>query len=308
MKHVLAILVILSIIIAAVMIAVYISYRELSIEQTSSSFSTTPTHISKNQNTETHISVTEKTAGNIASVNGSGNVTIIVVVDNDPDPSGRLESSWGLSILVETGTEKILFDTGPSPSILQHNLRTIGVSPEEIDAVVISHLHGDHTSGLLYILENNPGIPVYLPGPDARCILSEIKSYGGRPILVNSMVEVARGIYVLKPLYGPPWEEALVIMSDKGPVLLVGCSHPGIVRLVEEEINFTGKPPILVIGGFHLIGCSFSECERIANRLVSFGVGLIAPIHCSGDIIKHILSQEYPEHYLYAHTGSTIRI
>ncbi|NPA98105.1 MAG: MBL fold metallo-hydrolase [Crenarchaeota archaeon] len=268
------------------------------------SFTTSSTHISKNQNTQTHISPTEKTT----SIIGSGNVTIIVVVDNDPDPSGRLESAWGLSILIETNSEKILFDTGPSPNILRHNLHTIGISPGDIDAVVISHLHGDHTGGLSYILDNNPGIPVYLPGPDARYIMPEIKSYGGRYIPVNSTVEVARGIYVLKPLYGPPWEEALVVISDKGPVLLVGCSHPGIVGFVEEEINLTGKPPILVIGGFHLIGYNFSECKRIADRLVGLGVGLIAPIHCSGDTIKHILEKAYPEHYLYAHTGSIIRI
>ena len=304
MKHILAVVVVLSVIIVALLMGIYVRFHIGSRENTAPLPTTSLTHTTKNQSTQTYISVTVKTT----SIIGRGNVTIIVVVDNDPDPSGRLESSWGLSILVETGSEKILFDTGPSPSILRHNLRVIGVSPEDIDAVVISHLHGDHTGGLPYILENNPGVPVYLPGPDARYIMPEIKSYGGRPIPVNSTVEVARGIYVLKPLYGPPWEEALVVISDKGPVLLVGCSHPGIIRLVEEEVNFTGKPPVLVIGGFHLIGCSFSECKRIADRLVGLGVGLIAPIHCSGNTIKHILEREYPEHYLYAHTGSTIRI
>lgn len=237
-----------------------------------------------------------------------GNVTLIVVVDNDPDPNGLLESAWGLSILVETSNGYILFDTGSSPSILKHNLMELGINPKYIVAVVISHLHGDHTGGLPYILKVHLGIPVYVPGKDSSYIASEIRRYGGRPVPVYNTTRIMKGVYVLGELYGPPWEESLLIISDKGPVLLVGCSHPGIVRMVEEEINFTSRPPCLVIGGFHLLGYSYSECEKIAEKLIDLGVGRIAPIHCSGGTIREVLDQLYPEHYLRAHTGSIIRI
>ncbi len=237
-----------------------------------------------------------------------GNVTVIVVVDNDPDPNGIFESAWGLSILVETSNGYILFDTGPSPSMLKHNLMELGINPKNITAVVISHLHGDHTGGLPYILKIRPDIPVYVPGKDYSYISSEIRRYGGRPIPVYNTTEIMEGVYVLKELYGPPWEESLLIISDDGPVLLVGCSHPGIVKIVEEEINFTSRPPCLVIGGFHLLGYSYSECAKIVEKLVDLGVGRIAPIHCSGDVIREILAKLYPKHYLHAYTGSIIRI
>ncbi len=237
-----------------------------------------------------------------------GNVTVIVVVDNDPDPNGLLESGWGLSILVETSNGYILFDTGPSPSMLKHNLMELGINPKNITAVVISHLHGDHTGGLPYILKAHPGIPVYVPGKGYSYIVYEIRRYGGRPVPVYNTTSIMEGIYILKELYGPPWEESLLIISNKGPLLLVGCSHPGIIRIVREEINFTGRPPYLVIGGFHLLGYSYSECEKIAKKLIDLGVGRIAPIHCSGDTIREILDKLYPEHYLRAYTGSIIRI
>ncbi len=237
-----------------------------------------------------------------------GNVTLIVVVDNEPDPKGLLESSWGLSILVETNNGYVLFDTGPSPSILEHNLKILGVNPKRIVAVVISHLHGDHTGGLPYILEVDPGIPVYVPGKDSHLIASEIRRCGGRPVPLYNITRIMKGVYVLGELYGPPWEEALVVISDKGPILLVGCSHPGIVRIVREEIEFFGQPPLLLIGGFHLIGCTYGECERIAEELVELGVGKIAPIHCSGNTIKNIIMHEYPDHFLPAHTGTFIRV
>ncbi len=282
-----------------------VSLVQTSISTTTTYSNTNKTHTIQETNTSKIIQKFKPTTTKLAS---GGNVTLIIVVDNDPDPSGLLESAWGLSILVDTGSGYVLFDTGPSPSILKHNLMELGINPKQIVSIVISHLHGDHTGGLPYILKVHPGIPVYVPGKDSSYIVSEIRRYGGRPVLVYNTTRIMEGVYILGELYGPPWEESLLIISDKGPILLVGCSHPGIVRMVQEEINFTGRPPCLVIGGFHLLGYSYSECEGIAEKLIDLGVGKIAPIHCSGDTIKEVLDKLYPEHYLEAHTGSIIRI
>ncbi len=301
-------LVVLFLLIILFSIAIYtigVSLVQTSISTTTTYSNTSKTHNIQETNTSIIIQKFKPTTTTLA---GRGNVTLIVVVDNDPDPNGLLESAWGLSILVETSNGYILFDTGPSPSILKHNLMELGINPEQIVAVVISHLHGDHTGGLPYILKVHPGIPVYVPGKDSSYLAPEIRRYGGRPVPVYNTTRVMEGVNVLGELYGPPWEESLLIISDKGPILLVGCSHPGIVRMVQEEINFTGRPPCLVIGGFHLLGYNYSECEKIAEKLIDLGVGKIAPIHCSGGTIKEVLDKLYPEHYLEAHTGSIIRI
>ncbi len=301
-------LIVLFVLIILFSIAIYmieVSLVQTNISTTTTYSNTSKTHIIQEANT-TIIVQTFKPA--TTTTMSGGNVTLIVVVDNDPDPSGLLESAWGLSILIETSNGYILFDTGPSPAILKHNLMELGINPEQIVAVVISHLHGDHTGGLPCILKAHPDIPVYVPGKDSSYLAPEIRRYGGRPVPVYNTTRIIEGVYVLGELYGPPWEESLLIISDKGPILLVGCSHPGIVRIVQEEINFTGTPPCLVIGGFHLLGYSYSECEKIAEKLIDLGVGKIAPIHCSGGTIKEVLGKLYPEHYLCAHTGSIIRI
>jgi 7,8-dihydropterin-6-yl-methyl-4-(beta-D-ribofuranosyl)aminobenzene 5'-phosphate synthase len=86
-----------------------------------------------------------------------------IVVDNYSE--GRLEAAWGLSILVETPGANILFDTGPSSNILESNLEALGIDPESIDCVVISHEHSDHASGLRFIASASPGIDVHVPQP-----------------------------------------------------------------------------------------------------------------------------------------------
>ncbi len=249
---------------------------------------------------------TQSTSTTIENV--SENVTLIIVVDNNPDSSGTLRSCWGLSILVKTKQGLILFDTGPDPALLKHNLVKLGIDPKDIKAVVISHSHGDHTSGLPFILKNHPGIPVYIPAGSSKYLEEYILKYGGVPIIVNKTTMIMNGVYVLGELYGPPWEQSLVVNSDKGYILLVGCSHPGIVRITEHLINDLGKPPYLVIGGFHMAGDPLTECKEVVEELIGLGVEKIAPIHCSGDTIRELLRREYPNHYISVHTGSIIRI
>ena len=77
--------------------------------------------------------------------------------------SPSLTMDWGFAALVEYGGKRILFDTGNNARIFEHNVKALGVDLRNIDFVVISHRHADHTSGISYLLTVNPNVPIYVP-------------------------------------------------------------------------------------------------------------------------------------------------
>src|ERR1700721_3601967 len=77
--------------------------------------------------------------------------------------SKNLEKDWGFSVLIEYSGKKILFDTGNNSKIFADNVKTMGVDLKDLDFVMISHRHGDHTSGLNYLLKVNPKVKIYAP-------------------------------------------------------------------------------------------------------------------------------------------------
>src|SRR3972149_6738308 len=87
---------------------------------------------------------------------------ITVLYDAFGAPSD-LERDWGFAALVEYGGKRILFDTGNDASIFERNVKRLGVDLTKLDAVFISHRHGDHTTGLNYLLEVNAGVRIFAP-------------------------------------------------------------------------------------------------------------------------------------------------
>src|SRR3979411_94573 len=77
--------------------------------------------------------------------------------------SPTLTMDWGFAALVEYGGKRILFDTGNNARIFEHNVKALGVDLRNIDSVVISHRHADHTSGITYLLTVNPKVQIYVP-------------------------------------------------------------------------------------------------------------------------------------------------
>ncbi len=278
-------------IVASILLAAYTLHGTVSSSTTTSQASTVAT----------------KPVGALAAV---GWAKLIVLVDNNPDPSHRLETAWGLSILVETPQGNVLFDTGPDPYTLRHNAELLHMDPCNVTAVVISHEHLDHIGGLAYIAEHCPEKPVYIPAGAREHLEGWLRDLGLKRIVwVNNTMVVVPGVAVLKPLYGPPWEEALAVnVKGYGLVVLVGCSHPGVVALARGAVRETGEPLGMVIGGFHMFASPPEKCKKVLEALQAMGLRNIAPIHCSGNTMRRMAEEMMPDKYLNTHVGTVILV
>jgi 7,8-dihydropterin-6-yl-methyl-4-(beta-D-ribofuranosyl)aminobenzene 5'-phosphate synthase len=117
-------------------------------------------------------------------------VSITCLVDNTARRSSRMWAEHGLAFLIENGAGRVLFDTGQSGTVLMHNLDVLGVDPQTIDALAISHAHYDHTGGLPALLERTrPGLPLYAH-PDL--FRERFSQQGGEPIAKEIGIPLSR--------------------------------------------------------------------------------------------------------------------
>jgi 7,8-dihydropterin-6-yl-methyl-4-(beta-D-ribofuranosyl)aminobenzene 5'-phosphate synthase len=204
-------------------------------------------------------------------------ITLTVVYDNrSADP--RLGTAWGFACLIETSTTTILFDTGGDGQLLMDNLATLEIDPQAIDAVVLSHIHNDHTGGLDRLLAANDHLTVYLP----RSFPASFKARIHNPIVeVSEPVMIADHIHTTGELGSAIVEQALIIETRHGLIVLTGCAHPGIVEIVHQAK--TSGDVYLVMGGFHLANHSAAEVEAVIAEIKQSGVQRAAPSHCTGD-------------------------
>jgi len=211
---------------------------------------------------------------------------ITVVYDNEAKQPG-LEADWGFSCLVEVqDAPKILFDTGASGSILLHNMNKLEINPGDIGIVVISHSHGDHTGGLQDIMKANKDAEFYLP----QSFWQEISV--GKITKVKQPLEIRHNIFSTGELKGI--EQSLVINTDKGLLVVVGCSHPGVGSILDAASKF-GKV-YGIVGGFH----GFHDFNRLN------GLSLICPCHCTQ--YKSEIRRLFPQQCLECGAGLVLEL
>lgn len=104
-------------------------------------------------------------------------------------------------------------------------------------------------------------------------------------------------------------ELSLAIDTPDGTVLVVGCSHPTIEKIVEATVAATKKPVHLILGGTHLIPAKDEEIRRIATALHDkWKVTWIAPGHCTGEPAFAALKETFGDHYVYAGLGTRLAL
>jgi len=252
-----------------------------------------------------------------------------------------LQKDWGYAAFIEYGGKRILFDTGNNPDILAQNAKARGIDLTKLDFVVMSHRHGDHMGGLSYVLKVNPHVKIYapkegfgvygadLPGTFFRkepSLPADLRYFGGAPPdvmrfgsawpgtdfqLIDKNTEIAPNIHLVTLISDKPGtmelrELSLVFNTQDGIVIVVGCSHPGIDRIVESAraINPNVR---LITGGFHLVVATDQDIEKTVTALHdSFKVEYVAPGHCTGEPAFAALKKAFGAHYLYAGLGTTL--
>jgi 7,8-dihydropterin-6-yl-methyl-4-(beta-D-ribofuranosyl)aminobenzene 5'-phosphate synthase len=252
-----------------------------------------------------------------------------------------MQKDWGYAAFVEYGGKRILFDTGNNPDILAQNAKAKGVDLTKLDFVVMSHRHGDHMGGLTYLLKVNPTVKIYAPkegfgvyGADLpsgfyrkdASLPQEQRYYDGSPPevmrfgsawpganfqLVDKNIEISTDIHLIALVSDKPGtlelrELSLAINTPDGMVIVVGCSHPGIDKIVEAASTISPRIH-LIVGGFHLVVASDSDIENIVTALRDrFKVEYVAPGHCTGEPAFAALKKAFGDRYIYAGLGTTL--
>ena len=228
----------------------------------------------------------------LASLSAAKDLSLTIVYDNNPYKEG-LETRWGFSCLVEGPEKTIMFDVGGEGSVLLRNMEKLSLDPKVVDVVVLSHIHNDHIGGLSDFLEMNSNVTVYMPKSLPRSVKNTVKKAGAKLVEVDKSIEICKDVYSTGELGSWIKEESLVIKTAKGAIVITGCAHPGVVKIVKKAKEIVRSDVHLVLGGFHLCWVNARKIRAIVKGLKEEEVRKAAPCHCSGDLARDLFEKAY---------------
>ncbi|MBL8024791.1 MAG: MBL fold metallo-hydrolase [Fibrobacteres bacterium] len=207
-----------------------------------------------------------------------------------------------------------MFDTGADFKILAYNAAKLKVDLSKIRQVILSHNHWDHTDGLWGLLENHPGISVYLCPGSGKLLANKVRKNGGIPVAVKGWRKLQPGVFMTPEMRGlykgkPMPERALVLSSTKGLVIITGCAHIGAVDILTTvEKRFPKERIAVLLGGLHLKDMDAADIRKTVTTLQDCGVDKMMPCHCTGAKAFKIIDDSYIHKSRFVKAGSSIKI
>lgn len=264
---------------------------------------------------------------------------IITLIENLVTGSG-LVAEHGFSLFIEAGGRKILFDTGQTGLFLQ-NAEKLGVDIGEIDTLVISHGHYDHTGGLYPFLESNKKARIYAKEGIFTPKYNAKKNFIGTPldeealdhrlIYVDTITELVPGVFIMpgislsyeidnnftrlytgngESFYADEFDDELflVIRKDEQINIITACSHRGITNICKAAIDYFKLPVNLILGGFHMMNCGTEQFTHITDYLKNLQPKVIGVCHCTGVEKYSELANVLNTKVFYNFTGNRITL
>jgi len=267
---------------------------------------------------------------------------ITVVCDNSISGSGFV-GEHGFSCLIERGTQKVLFDTGPGRS-LPINLEMLSEDLSGLEKVFISHGHYDHTGGLPWVVRKLGRIEVdahpelfsrhmvVYPGTPPRYIgcpasQEELERSGAVFRWVDHTVEAAPGTWFITGIERDPkltphdtrlvlpdgneWvtdpiedDASLLVETDGPPVLILGCAHAGVLNILTHVRNKMGITRLrAILGGTHLMFYGPKDLPVVMDRFEEFSIDLVGVSHCTGFDAAVALANRFGDRFAAASAG-----
>lgn len=271
---------------------------------------------------------------------------MINLIENTPGDEGCL-FEHGLSFYVEAANHKLLIDTGATNAFME-NAQKLGVDLTQVDMVILSHGHYDHTGGLLSFAEKNPNARILMQSAagDAYYHKNDVLTkYIGIDAeimklpqleLIDGNKKVDDGIFLFSDVTGRKlWpsgnrelkvkrgdefyqdefrHEQYLVLEEKGKrVLISGCAHNGILNILEKYREIYGENPDAVVSGFHMKKKSDYTAEDIeVIRKIGEELAKTSTLfftgHCTGEAPYQILKEMMGEQLVYVHSGDNINL
>ena len=272
--------------------------------------------------------------------------TLTILAENTVRGAGLL-AEHGLSYWLDTGTHRVLFDTGQG-MVLQQNAAKLGIDLGKADAIVLSHGHYDHVSGLPFALKIAPGASLWFhpaaterkfirsPQGKARRISTdfmEAQDFGKTRNVhrVTEPSEVVPGVWFTGEIprtndfedVGGPFflddalnkpdpiidDMALYYQGEGGVSVVFGCAHAGGINTLDHIHHFTDQKPIdTLLGGLHLLAASPERMKRTIAALRANAPKRMGFCHCTGAAAIRRIWNEFPDACMEIHVGSQISL